>query len=101
MKREDARRHPGTFNANPLSAATGAAALAIVAQGEENMRADEAGRHLREGMNAVLVEHQIPGCVSGGFSLLHLRLGQECFQDCGDRRRVCTPSSRAALMCNR
>ncbi len=44
-------KHPGTFNANPLSAAAGIAALELVATGEPCRRANEIGRLLRERLN--------------------------------------------------
>src|SRR5215470_8866955 len=44
-------KHPGTFNANPLSAAAGAAALRIVATGEPNRKANESARLLRNKLN--------------------------------------------------
>jgi glutamate-1-semialdehyde 2,1-aminomutase len=69
--------HPGTFNANPLSAAAGAAALAIVATGEPHRAADAAARRLATEMNAVIRRHEVPGCVYGQSSLLHILLGQE------------------------
>src|SRR5213076_3583674 len=39
-------KHPGTFNANPLSAAAGVATLAIVATGEPCQEANRMGRLL-------------------------------------------------------
>jgi glutamate-1-semialdehyde 2,1-aminomutase len=44
-------RHPGTFNANPLSAAAGITTLEIVATGEPCTRANETGRTLRKRLN--------------------------------------------------
>jgi glutamate-1-semialdehyde 2,1-aminomutase len=70
--------HPGTFNANPLSAAAGAAALAIVATGEPHARANAAGERLAGGMNDALARREIDGCVYGLGSLLHVLLGQPC-----------------------
>jgi glutamate-1-semialdehyde 2,1-aminomutase len=70
--------HPGTFNANPLSAAAGASALAIVATGEPHARANEAARRLARGMNDALARREIDGCVYGLGSLLHILLGRPC-----------------------
>jgi glutamate-1-semialdehyde 2,1-aminomutase len=70
--------HPGTFNANPLSAAAGAAALNIVATGEPHRRADAAALRLARGMNDLLARREIDGCVYGFGSILHLLLGQPC-----------------------
>lgn len=67
--------HPGTFNANPLSAAAGVAALSVVAEGKANAHADAAARRLIEGMNLVLDERNAPGCVYGLASQFHILLG--------------------------
>ncbi len=44
-------RHPGTFNANPLSAAAGVATLQLVASGEPGKHATEMGKRLRRQLN--------------------------------------------------
>jgi glutamate-1-semialdehyde 2,1-aminomutase len=46
--------HPGTFNANPLSAAAGIAALKLIATGEPTKRAQEMTDMLISGINQVL-----------------------------------------------
>ncbi len=63
--------HPGTYNANPLSAAAGVAALRIIASGEENKKADKIAQHLRSELNSVIDKHQVPWKVYGDFSGLH------------------------------
>lgn len=70
--------HPGTFNANPLSAAAGAAALEIVATGEPHRRANDAAAKIARGMNDALARREIDGCVYGMGSLLHILLGVPC-----------------------
>ena len=70
--------HPGTFNGNPLSAAAGCACLGIVEQGEANARANQAARQLSVGMNAVIAEAGVDGCVYGAATILHVLLGQDC-----------------------
>jgi glutamate-1-semialdehyde 2,1-aminomutase len=70
--------HPGTFNANPLSAAAGAAALGIVATGEPHRRAHHAASLLARGMNEALARREIDGCVYGLGSILHVLLGRPC-----------------------
>jgi glutamate-1-semialdehyde 2,1-aminomutase len=70
--------HPGTFNANPLSSAAGAAALAAVATGEPHRRANDAARRIAAGMNEALARREVDGCVYGLGSLLHVLLGQAC-----------------------
>ena len=67
--------HPGTFNANPLSAAAGVAALELVRDGDVNERADAAADRLKEGINDLLGRMEIPGQMTGHGSLLFLRLG--------------------------
>ena len=73
-------RHPGTFNANPISAAAGVKALELVATTNVNARADAAAQRLKEGLNRVLTSLEIPGCVSGVASLVTVTLGipHEC-----------------------
>jgi glutamate-1-semialdehyde 2,1-aminomutase len=70
--------HPGTFNANPLSAAAGSACLNIVAQGEANANANRAARELAAGMNRVINDAGVDGCVYGSATILHVLLGQRC-----------------------
>ena len=67
--------HPGTFNANPISAAAGVAALELVRDSDVNERADAAAAKLSEGINDLLTRMEIPGRMTGHGSLLFLRLG--------------------------
>ncbi len=67
--------HRGTFNANPLSAAAGIAALEIFRTGEPQRRADELAARLREGMGRVLTHNEIAGAVYGPSSTCHIYLG--------------------------
>ncbi len=75
--------HPGTFNANPLSAAAGGATLRLVANGEPTKRADQAAAQLRSAMNDVLEGASVPGKVYGDSSAFHVYLGEE---PAGDER---------------
>jgi glutamate-1-semialdehyde 2,1-aminomutase len=61
-------RHPGTFNANPLSAAAGATTLRLVANGEACRRASDMGALLRGQLNAMFAERQADWVVYGEFS---------------------------------
>ena len=72
--------HPGTFNANPLSAAAGIKALELVATTPVNDTANARSDQLKRGLNDMLTRLEIPGCCSGVASLLFLRLGvdHEC-----------------------
>jgi glutamate-1-semialdehyde 2,1-aminomutase len=65
-------QHPGTFNANPVSAAAGIAALDVIATTDACARANAAGAALREALNAVLEAEDVPWAAYGSFSGLHL-----------------------------
>ena len=67
--------HNGTFNANPVSAAAGIAALEIVAKEPINDTANARAAQLKDGLNQTLGRLEIPGYVSGIASLMFLRLG--------------------------
>ena len=72
--------HPGTFNANPLSASAGVAALEIVAREPITETTDRLAQRLKDGLNEVLVKLEVPGCAFGVSSVVRLRLGldHEC-----------------------
>jgi glutamate-1-semialdehyde 2,1-aminomutase len=61
-------RHPGTFNANPLSASAGITTLEIVSTGEPNRRANDTARTIRERLNALFAERDAPWVAYGEFS---------------------------------
>ena len=67
--------HPGTFNANPVSAAAGTAALRLIAPGEETRRADEVCARLVRGLNSLFAELDAPASAWGFSSMWHLNLG--------------------------
>ncbi|MCH7952611.1 MAG: aspartate aminotransferase family protein [Chloroflexi bacterium] len=69
-------QHPGTFNANPVSAAAGDAMLAMVATGEHHARADALNERLVSELNGVLERTGVPGVVYGLASYFHIALGQ-------------------------
>jgi glutamate-1-semialdehyde 2,1-aminomutase len=64
--------HPGTFNANPVSAAAGTAALAVIAETDAADRASATAAELREKLNEVLAEAKVPWAVYGTYSGFHL-----------------------------
>jgi glutamate-1-semialdehyde 2,1-aminomutase len=66
--------HGGTYNANPLSMAAGAAALRVWTPGEVE-RLNGLGERFRQGMRALLRNSNIPGVVSGAGSLCAVGLG--------------------------
>jgi glutamate-1-semialdehyde 2,1-aminomutase len=66
-------RHQGTYNANPLSAAAGVAALEIIAAGQAGAAAEATGRALVAALNARLRERNLRGwTVYGDGSIFHL-----------------------------
>ena len=67
--------HPGTFNANPLSAAAGVACLREIADGSYQATARGSASRLRAGMNAELQRRGIPGLVYGQSSMFRIILG--------------------------
>jgi len=69
--------HPGTFNANPVSASAGIATLKIVKSGEPSQIASERGGLLRKGMNEVIDRHGLNWCVYGEFSEFRYLLGHD------------------------
>ena len=85
--------HPGTFNANPVSAAAGIATLEMVAGEPINERADAMAARLKEGLEDALTKMEVQGHVHGVASVIHVVLGVEC--DCDGE--ICTlPHSRLA-----
>ena len=70
-------QHPGTFNANPLSAAAGAAMLRLVATGEHHRHADALNARLVPALNAVIERESVAGSVYGLASYFHIALGQD------------------------
>lgn len=79
-RRDFGRRvpHPGTFNANPLSAAAGDAALEVVATGEPHRHADALNRELVRRLNESIRHERIAGCAYGHASMFHLLLCADC-----------------------
>jgi glutamate-1-semialdehyde 2,1-aminomutase len=78
--------HDGTFNANPLCAASGIAALKILSTGEPQNVANESAEILRTGMQEVMDRLGVTGCVYGDFSVFHIYIGQCDMQGECDRR---------------
>ncbi len=64
--------HQGTFNANPLSAAAGVAALEIVGTTDACVRANRYGDSLRRQINEVFEEEHVPWAAYGAFSNFHI-----------------------------
>jgi glutamate-1-semialdehyde 2,1-aminomutase len=70
-------RHPGTFNANPLSATAGITTLQLVADGEPNRRASATAKQLRQRLNALFAERGDLWIAYGEFSGFRLLPGYD------------------------
>ncbi len=60
--------HPGTFNANPLSASAGIATLRIASTGEPQAHANETAVSLRHGLAKIIDQRELGWGVYGEFS---------------------------------
>jgi glutamate-1-semialdehyde 2,1-aminomutase len=85
--------HHGTFNANPLCAAAGVAALTILATGEPQKRAHELGFSLRQGMESALKQRGLNACAYGDGGAVHLYFGS-CKQREECERVFCLNSAK-------
>ena len=65
-------RHPGTYNANPLSASAGVACLKEIRTGEPSRLANEAARNLRNDLNAMFDANRLPWVAYGDFSMIRV-----------------------------
>jgi glutamate-1-semialdehyde 2,1-aminomutase len=66
--------HQGTFNANPLSTASGIASLKVAADGSAQAHADRMADLLRRGMEAILEEEGAAAYIYGDSSIFHVYL---------------------------
>jgi glutamate-1-semialdehyde 2,1-aminomutase len=64
--------HAGTFNNNVASMAAGVAALTEVLDADILHATNRRGDNLRDRLNAVFVDHQVPMCVTGVGSLMNI-----------------------------
>ena len=69
--------HPGTFNANPMSAVAGATCLEKLAKEPINHQADKMADRLRTGLNEALAKLETPGVAYGVSSLVMVAFGIE------------------------
>ena len=67
-------QHQGTYNANPISAAAGVAALELIEASDPGVRADAAAARLRDGMNAAISAEGLNWAVYGTSSGFHIFL---------------------------
>lgn len=58
-------RHPGTFNANPLSAAAGNACLGLILEGKVHPAINRKGRELKRGLNDIIEDNSVEGIAWG------------------------------------
>lgn len=70
-------KHPGTYNANPLSAAAGISALKLIEDGEPCRKASESGAKLRVGINEMLTRKKVDWAVYGQFSIIKVLPGYD------------------------
>jgi len=69
--------HPGTFNACPVSAASGLETLTIIQQGDACERATRAAQRLRRGLGDALRRFGVDWVVYGESSAFHIYMGGE------------------------
>ena len=74
---EERVSHQGTFNANPVSAAAGIAALKIIAEQDDCARADAASAALVRGVNELFRRESVPGSAWAASSMWHMNLGYD------------------------
>jgi glutamate-1-semialdehyde 2,1-aminomutase len=65
-------KHPGTYNANPLSAAAGSACLEAVATGEPTTKANAVARKIRGGLNDLFEQKSVNWAAYGQFSAIKI-----------------------------
>ncbi len=68
--------HPGTWNANPLSAVAGITMLKIAATGEPQKKAEAMAKRLVNGINRQIEERGIEACAYNTSSAIHLYFGK-------------------------
>jgi glutamate-1-semialdehyde 2,1-aminomutase len=64
--------HQGTYNANPVSASAGIATLEIIAGSDACARASDNAAQLRDAMNAVFAEEDVPWAAYGEHSAAYV-----------------------------
>jgi glutamate-1-semialdehyde 2,1-aminomutase len=98
-------RHPGTFNANPLSAVAGIATLQIVEGGAPCRQANAIALSLRKGLNALFTQRDAPWIAYGEHSFFRLLLGyhgerpgsDDFIPYAGDLQRLDSPKPAALV----
>lgn len=67
--------HPGTFNANPISASAGIAMLNIVKTGKPHEQANRIAQQLRDELNKVIDRYGLDWVIYGEFSGIRMLIG--------------------------
>lgn len=67
--------HPGTYNANPLSAAAGVTAMKLVSDPAVQRHAEDMARRLKIGFNGEFRRHGLPGFSYGESSIVNTVVG--------------------------
>ncbi|HDO41813.1 MAG TPA: aspartate aminotransferase family protein, partial [Candidatus Bathyarchaeota archaeon] len=71
-------RHPGTFNANPLSAAAGNACLGLILEGKVHPSINRKGEMLKRGLSDVIEDNDINALVWGTTpSIIYIGFGMD------------------------
>ena len=81
--------HPGTFNANPISAASGVATLNVISRGEVIPKANQYAQGIRDALNRVIDRHGINWCAHGEHSIVHILMNHTCTRQGTCDRRLC------------
>jgi len=68
-------QHPGTYNANPLSAVAGVTALRLVSDPAVQRGADRLADNLKRGFNEAFLRHDLPGFAYGESSIINTIVG--------------------------
>jgi len=76
-KKREKVQHPGTFNANPVSAAAGISALKIIDSTDACETANQSASWLRMRFNEILASENVPWAAYGTFSGVHLFLNAD------------------------
>jgi len=83
--------HPGTFNANPLSASSGSACLGLMRDGQVQAKCDRTTEALRTELNHVLASLGVHGAAYGPSSVFHLAFDSRIVPGDPDSARALPP----------
>lgn len=92
--------HLGTWNANPLVAASGIAMLKHISDGKPQQRAETQAKKLMDGFQKEIEKRKLDGCAFNTSSTIHLYFGKcrKCDRsNCYDAEKVMPGDITAAL----